>query len=132
MTVFTHAKPPHARGEDFKMPSLTDQLADEPIESVVRRFMQNPYIPGNARDELVIDENNPDFAKVEEVFEDGATDDITKLDRIEREEILLEASRLAEQLTKILPQAKKVKTEEKSVKAPEVVTDVVKDVENAK
>lgn len=132
MTVYTHAKPPQARGEDFKKPSLTDQLADEPIESVVRRFMQNPYIPSSARDELVVDENNPDFAKVEEVFEDGATDDITKLDRIEREEILLEASRLAEQLIKILPQAKKVKTEEKTVKAPEVVTDVVKDVENAK
>lgn len=81
-------------GERFALPSLTDQMADEPLERIVNRFLAtNGTLPMMSGTEVPEDEE-----KLEEVFEQLASADVSQLTRVEQAEVLLTAQRLVEQL----------------------------------
>lgn len=89
--------PPRTAGEVFEQDSLTDQLSDESLEQVVKRFMSTGYVPRSTE--------KPDFeltsattgAEVEAAFDDLRTEDVSRLDKVDRLDVLVTAQRLAEQ-----------------------------------
>lgn len=96
--VFTAKVPRVDKGEVFFEPSQTDQLADEPLERIIQRFAAfgNQVRFG----ESDIDTSQASEEDIDKVFEDGATDDVSRLDAVERAELLQHAERLAELVAK--------------------------------
>lgn len=84
------------KGETFALPSLTDQLADEPLERIVNRFMAAGAPLPTMQDGVEID----DLGELEGVFERLAAADVSQLTRVEMADVLVTARRLQEQLNK--------------------------------
>lgn len=95
--IYSQKSPRKDVGEVFVKPSLTDQLADEPLDKLVARFML-------AGGKLAIDEADfvikpdqngnlvePSAKDVEAAFDDLATEDVAALDRADAFEVLEQA-----------------------------------------
>lgn len=93
MKVYSWSKPRKIKGEVNTLPSMTDQLADEPIQSIIERFQcagVSLTIPSNF-DGVII--NNAD--DLESAFSQPVVD---TLDKVEQLDALATAERLVEQL----------------------------------
>lgn len=98
--VYSVFDPPADAGEFNPLDSLTDQLADESLQDIVKRFMVNGTIPrvNEASDLQVTAKTTLD--DVESCFDDFATEDVSRLDKVEALDALATAQRLVEQLRK--------------------------------
>lgn len=99
--VYSQCNPPADAGEFNDLESLTDQLAYEPLSEIVARFMVNGgNIPRPAEhaDLILTDKTTSD--DVDACFEDLATEDVSRLDKVEALDALATAQRLVEQLSK--------------------------------
>lgn len=98
--VYSQFNPPAVAGEVFTLPSLTDELADESLKTIVERFIAQGAVP--------VDRSNPDLVigerttvdDVEAVFDDLRNEDVSRLDKVEQADVLVTAQRLVEQLQK--------------------------------
>lgn len=98
--VYSQCNPPADAGEFNDLESLTDQLAYEPLSEIVARFMANGNIsrPVESADLQLTDKTTLD--DVEACFEDLATEDVSRLDKVEALDALATAQRLVGQLRK--------------------------------
>lgn len=98
--VYSQCNPPADAGEFNDQESLTDQLAYEPLSEIVARFMAHGSIPGQPEkaDLQLTDKTTSD--EVDACFEDLATEDVSRLDKVEALDALATAQRLVEQLRK--------------------------------
>lgn len=98
--VYSQCNPPADAGEFNDLESLTDQLAYEPLSEIVARFMANGNVPRPAEraDLQLTDKTTLD--DVDACFEDSASEDVSRLDKVEALDALATAQRLVEQLQK--------------------------------
>lgn len=98
--VYSQCNPPADAGEFNDLESLTDQLAYEPLSEIVARFMAYGSIPRQPEkaDLNLTDKTTSD--EVDACFEDPATEDVSRLDKVEALDALATAQRLVEQLSK--------------------------------
>lgn len=98
--VYSQCNPPADAGEFNNLESLTDQLAYEPLSEIVARFMANGNIPRPPeKADLQLTEDST-FDDVDACFEDSASEDVSRLDKVEALDALATAQRLVEQLQK--------------------------------
>lgn len=115
--VYSQCNPPADAGEFNDQESLTDQLAYEPLSEIVARFMAHGSIPRQPEkaDLQLTDKTTLD--DVDACFEDLASEDVSRLDKVEALDALATAQRLVEQLSK--EQAQKPRQERHPQKAPD-------------
>lgn len=98
--VYSQCNPPADAGEFNNLESLTDQLAYEPLSEIVARFMANGNIPRpSEKADLQLTEDTT-LDDVDACFEDSASEDVSRLDKVEALDVLATAQRLVEQLRK--------------------------------
>lgn len=96
--VYSQSTPPAIAGEVFTKESLTDQLADEPLKDIVERFLASGTpLPSFGNSDVVLTETSK-AADVEAAFDDFATADVARMDKVEQMDALVTAQRLVEQL----------------------------------
>lgn len=95
MKIYSNFRPPKWHGQKFTKPSLTDQLADEPLERVYQRYVQSGAVPPLLRGDVDV---NASDAELEAAMNDLATDDVSQMSRVEQADVLVNAQRLVEQL----------------------------------
>lgn len=116
--VYSQFNPPPNFGEVFWKPSLTDQLAAESLESIVKRFMASGYVPPASGDCDLQIANDTTVEDVDNVFADAGKEDVRSLDKVEQADVLATAARLVEQLRR-KSAVKQVKEQEQPSPAPE-------------
>lgn len=95
--IYSQKSPRKDVGEVFVKPSLTDQLADEPLDKLVARFMLAGGKLSIDEADFVIkpDQNGnlvePSAKDVEAAFDDSATEDVAAMDRADAFEVLEQA-----------------------------------------
>lgn len=87
--------PPEVTGQVFTEPTLTDGLADEPLERIYKRFVLSGEAPQMVNGDV---DYSADDETIEQAFADSATDDVSAFDKVEQADILATAERLVEQL----------------------------------
>ena len=116
--VYSQCNPPADAGEFNDLESLTDQLAYEPLSDIVARFMANGgNIPRPAEHADLCLTDKTTLDDVDACFEDLATEDVSRLDKVEALDALATAQRLVEQLSK--GQAQKPRQERQPQEAPD-------------
>lgn len=117
MKFYTQFDPPASAGEVFKFPSLTDELADEPLADIVRRFSDAEIVGGylRSKSEVVFDDKTTP-ADVEAAFDDFAAADLPLMSKVEQAEALVDAQNELERLTK----AAAAKRKNEPVKPPKL------------
>lgn len=96
MKVYSMWKPsPEPTGQVFIQPSLTDVLADEPLERIYRRFVLSGQAPRLVDGDVDVDASE---SELDSALADSALDDISQMTRVEQQDILETAKRLVEQL----------------------------------
>lgn len=110
MAFKTQFNSPRSRGEVFTEPSLTDQLAYEPLGDIIRRFTERDIVNGylSNKSEVNFDEKTTE-RDVEAAFDDFSTADLPMMSKVEQAEALADAQNEIERLQKL--QAAKPKTE---------------------
>lgn len=119
--VYSQFKPRHAKGEVFTLPSMTDQLADEPIERLVQRFA----ISGGKLDFGHADIPNIDNMTVDDVdkvFDDITTDDLKKMQSVD---MISLSTAMKEHAISELQKSKSIKNTQNDVKSEVLANTVV-------
>lgn len=98
--VYSQCNPPADAGEFNDQESLTDQLAYEPLSEIVARFMAHGFIPRQPEKADLQLTDKTTSEDVDACFEDLATEDVSRLDKVEALDALSTAQRLVEQLSK--------------------------------
>lgn len=105
--VFSFAKPPVYKPEVIKGVSLCDKLADEPLESIVKRYLatgqQFPYSHEQADMELT---NETTADDIDGAFDDFASADVARMSGVERAECAFNAKATLERERKQAVQAR--------------------------
>lgn len=98
--VYSQFNPPASAGEHFTLPSLTDELADEPLSKIVERFMTQGQVPFDKSKSDLFLSSDTTLDDVEAAFDDLRNEDVSRLDKVEQADVLVTAQRLVEQLQK--------------------------------
>lgn len=86
---------PKTTGQRFTQPSLTDELADEPLSRIFERYLSSGRVPQMADGD--VDANAGDEA-LDAALADSALDDVSCMTKVEQQDVLVTAQRLVEQL----------------------------------
>lgn len=115
--IFSFAKPPVYKPEVIKGVSLCDKLADESLESVVKRYLatgqQFPFDTSSA-DLTLTGQTTAD--DIDEAFDDFASVDVSRMSGVERAECAFNARATLERERK---QAVHKRTKQEPQKQPE-------------
>ena len=87
--------PPEVSGTTFTQPSLTDELADEPLSRIFERYLSSGRFPQMSDGD--IDASAGDEA-LDAALADSALDDVSCMTKVEQQDVLVTAQRLVEQL----------------------------------
>lgn len=98
--VYAQFNSPVDAGELNPLDSLTDQLADESLQDIVRRFLVSGTIPPQSNNADLQLTDKTSLADVDACFDDFATEDVSRLDKVDALDALATAQRLVEQLRK--------------------------------
>lgn len=135
MAFKTQYNSPHSRGEVFTEPSLTDQLANEPLADIVRRFTERDIVNGyrSLKSDVVFDESTTE-REVEAAFDDFAAADLPLMSKVEQAEALVDAQNEIERLQKATASKPATKPVNQpplpEEKPPQRSKDVVDEIEN--
>lgn len=103
MKVYTCYNPRSEKGETFKLPTLTDQLADEPIDRIVQRFIAAgkplPLMDG-------VELKDGSISEIDKVFAELASSDVSNLTKVEQLEVLQRANDLVAHLNSLTAKSK--------------------------
>lgn len=121
--VYSQKEPRVDKGEVFLLPTLTDQLADEPLDKLVARYMIAGQKLSLGPADLEIDDNTKD-ADIDAAFDDFATEDVAAMDRADAAEVLRQASEASAVLAEIAAKAKdEPRTSKEALESKDASTD---------
>lgn len=116
MAFRTQYNSPRSRGEVFTQPSLTDELADEPLSEIVKRFTLPQIVGGYLRQQAdVVADSKLTEEDLEAAFDDFTTADLPLMDKVDQAEAMVAAQLEIERLQKLIakqPNPKPVKPQE--------------------
>ena len=96
MKIFSMFKnPPELIGQRFTKPSLTDELADEPLSRIFDRYLSSGQRPPLLSGDVDMDASDE---ALDAALADSALDDVSQMSRVEQQDVLVTAQRLVEQL----------------------------------
>ena len=121
MKVYSWSNRRKVKGEVNTLPSMTDQLADEPIQSVIERF-QRSGVPIS----VPPDNGGIEVKSLEDVDKAFSQPVVSSMDKVEQLDALATAQRLVEQLRKSSNNAPKSAPVDVSASIPSVQTSDVK------
>ncbi len=121
MKVYSWSNRRKVKGEVNTLPSMTDQLADEPIQSIIERY-QRAGVPIS----VPPDNGGIEVKSLEDVDKAFSQVDVSSMDKVEQLDALATAQRLVEQLRKKSNNAPKSAPVDVSSSASSVQTSDVK------
>ena len=121
MKVYSWSNRRKLKGEVNTLPSMTDQLADEPIQSIIERF-QRAGVPIS----VPPDNGGIEVKSVEDLDKAFNEPVVSSMDKVEQLDALATAQRLVEQLRKSSNNASKSAPVDVSSSVPGVQTSDVK------
>lgn len=121
--VYSQANPPVTTGEFFTEPSLTDQLADEPLDRIVKRFVSQGFVPMSHDKPDVVIGNDVTGEQLDEAFDDFSSAEVRQMDKVEMVDALVTAQTAFEQLqkAKFKKPVQTPKSSQQESQAPDVI-----------
>lgn len=102
MKVRSQYNPPEFRGEVFTEPSMTDQLANEPLSDIVKRFTLPQIVGGYLKQDASVILNDETLeADLEAAFDDFAEADLPLMSKADQAAALVDAQVELERLQKV-------------------------------
>lgn len=121
MKVYSWSNRRKVKGEVNTLPSMTDQLADEPLQSIIERFQR-----AGVSISVPPDNGGIEVKSVEDLDKAFNEPVVSSMDKVEQLDALATAQRLVEQLRKSSNNAPKSAPVDVSSSAPSVQTSDVK------